>query len=405
MLRRLFETQEDVLQKAHDDIGCIESFRDIHNTLPSILVKLGMDYFPQIDRMTKDCTRVQQSLLDILDLQQERKTFTNLKAPTNKHYSPRSKRYQLKTRPTPPTHKIKSFSSSQRGDGDSKNHSSLQVERVLGRISGPLRGVLLISAVAWTVWGRKRSARKRTRELVRLHQLGCLPAKLIDPTDPEYKRMQDMGAEFPVPAAAAQPSVAPVEARRGNVAEGRPPPETGHLQTAVYPSLGPPPIKPAAARPPPAATAAHSPAGGNPIMSPTSPQNLAQRPHPGIANAPANPIPSPAPQVSPSHPTTIPIPASTSSAAAAPLLSLSHPTAAPVAPTPASPSPTAAPAPSMSSENTTTPPTAQQQPQHNTDNPPTSQSSRRRAFPVLASRLVAKAKGQSRRSDRGDDVV
>jgi CorA-like Mg2+ transporter protein len=213
MLRQIFETQSNVLEKGCDDTSNIVYLKSYRDEMSRIRDKIINEYLLQVERMMRDSERIQRSLLDLLDLQQKEESIyeaqyanrqalfaakqalsSQSQADTTEAQSQILFMFTFVTIIFLPLSFFTSFfgMNIDDGKGATQNYDRPHVNNVMGGISGPVIGLLLIGAVIWHIAGTRGAARKRIKELAELRLHGNLPQGLIGPGDPGYSEMLAM---------------------------------------------------------------------------------------------------------------------------------------------------------------------------------------------------------------------
>lgn len=217
MLEQLFETQRNVLQKGWKDILEVKCLELLQKKMRDLLRQIVDDYLPQIQQMTRDSERVQKSLLELLDLQQKEENLYEAQSANQQALFTAKQALSAQDQADATNEQWQiifvftavtiiflplSFFTSyfgmniDNGNNGSLNYKRSHVNKVMGGASGPTIGLLLIGAGIWYYVVKRRSAHNRTKELSKLQDQKCLPRELVDETDPEHKKMENMGAKL-----------------------------------------------------------------------------------------------------------------------------------------------------------------------------------------------------------------
>lgn len=216
IVRTLFETQRDVLNKASEEISNVESLTDLSTDIANILHTIENDHLAQIAQMVVDCERIQRNLLDYMDLLHKEENLYEVQSvhqqvlfTAKQALSAQDTAYAAKAQSQiififtgvtiiflPLSFFTSYFGMNiDDGTGETTNYTRAHVNLVMGWASGPLLGVVVIGSILWFYIGRRESKRVRTRGLLTWDEQGLLPEGLITKTDREYERMEKMRKE------------------------------------------------------------------------------------------------------------------------------------------------------------------------------------------------------------------
>lgn len=201
MLKQLFDTQIDVLEKGIRDVAISRHLIPLQDELIRIKTAITRKYSSQIDRMAQDAERLQRSLLDLLDLQQKEENLQQALFAAKQALSA-----QDQADATDAQSKILfvftvvtivflplSFFTGYFGMytiSDPTTYSRSYVNKAMWGASGGLYGLALLVAAALFHFGKRSSRNDRADELNRLKDQGNLPPGLIDEKSDEHRRME-----------------------------------------------------------------------------------------------------------------------------------------------------------------------------------------------------------------------
>jgi Mg2+ and Co2+ transporter CorA len=221
MLKQLFETQKDALQKGHNRIAEVYCLKPLAEEMCLILKTIGDEYLPNVLSMTREAERIQRSILDLLDIEQKEASiheaqYANLQTESlNQHALFSAKQAQAAQAQQTATelqsqilflftlatviflplsfmtsyYGMNIIESIEDGKTNAKNYPISYVRKTMGGVSAGITGVFLVGAGIWYQRGRKRAMEEAAENLLKLEKQGLLPSGLVD--DDEYARMKE----------------------------------------------------------------------------------------------------------------------------------------------------------------------------------------------------------------------
>lgn len=216
MLKLLFKTQKDTLEKGLAELGkanfvCLSPFiketKQLVQTLESV-------YLPKIHRMIEDLKRLHENLLELLGLQQKEESISEAEYANQQALfaAKQALSAQAQADATEAQSQILvvftivtivflplSFVTSYYGMNivggldeqaktESKNYQITDVKAIFGQSLGGVAG-LLAAAWLWYCLGKEHATLRASKKLVQMRDQGYLPKGLITEQDAEHKRM------------------------------------------------------------------------------------------------------------------------------------------------------------------------------------------------------------------------